>query len=221
MDQMERAAKIVNETSRAVDLVEAAEKANAAHEECLRHRGQSTKSAAEAGEILSEVRDRLAKTKGNKGGWERRVEQRCHFSLRTAQVYIKVFKTLQAVGQGAELCALLSVNQLLGYSPKSDGRENPPEADPGDGDFLDEFAEDLRPRLIRWAKTRRRFSEQTKDLMSLMTSPSDRRLLGELIAATLQLLQGLCPSRDEAHQVDLVVRAIEMPALPAPSPLSV
>lgn len=80
---------------------------NAAHEAVESAKRQVAASARECGRLLAEAKETVAH-----GGWDAWVQEHCRFSLRTAQLYMRIYRETKDDDAKAQRVADLSIREI-------------------------------------------------------------------------------------------------------------
>ena len=80
---------------------------NAAHEAVETAKRQVAASARECGRLLAEAKETVAH-----GGWDAWVQEHCRFSMRTAQLYMRIYRETKDDDAKAQRVADLSIREI-------------------------------------------------------------------------------------------------------------
>lgn len=154
--------------------------------------------ARRAGQLLLKARDRVPP-----GSWQAWLEANCDFSVRTAQVYMRVAREFNEGRVDAQTQhAARSLRRMLLALPKTHGSSE--EAQEATSHPWADCPVELVPHLFSWHKTRRRFVAQTKRLSELGLAhahPESREVIRRLICETMAAIWSYGPGmRSRAAQ---------------------
>jgi hypothetical protein len=138
--------------------------------------------AVTAGRLLCQAREHIPA-----GSWGEWVEEKCEFSVRTAQDYMRVARALdEGLIDPQHAAGFSSLRKVLAMLRKnqSTGQHGQESALDDWSDYPDEFVADL----IAWKKARQRLIDLTKQLSEVKLAGSDlptRELFRQLVIDTI------------------------------------